>query len=225
MKYSASQKKKVAKLDLSLFERYGNQGWWPTTSVPGASPVYHPGEEGKEVTDREAYEIIVGSILTQNTSWANAEKAIIALSAQNLLNMDSIAQCDGCLETAIIPARYFNQKAARLRTISAHIIHTGGIRALCAFSTNDLRKLLLSWKGIGPETADCILCYAFSRPVFPVDAYTKRLFRKLGLPSDSYHEMQELVHIAISPSAAGYGDFHARIVKLFALRESDAFTI
>jgi endonuclease-3 related protein len=88
-----------------------------------------------------------------------------------------------------------------------------------------LRKLLLSWTGIGKETADSILCYAFSRDIFVVDTYTRRLFQKLSLPHGSYEEVQTLVHRSIAPSAAEYGDFHARIVKLFATGDEKTFTL
>ncbi|MFO7560016.1 MAG: hypothetical protein R6X10_14370 [Desulfobacterales bacterium] len=215
MRFDSSTKQKVRKLNHSLYQTYGSQGWWPTTSKPGEQPMYYPGREGRIVSDHEAFEIITGSILTQNTSWSNAEKAIMNLSRLNMLEIKKIIKDDGkLLASAIIPARYYNQKSARLKQVAENIIKKGGIKKLRSFSTKTLRKHLLSWTGIGQETADSILCYAFSRDIFVVDAYTKRLFHKLNLPSDTYEEIQSLVHQSIKASAAEYGDFHARIVKL-----------
>ncbi len=218
MKNLLSSKDKVIRLNRQLLQMYGRQGWWPTTSEPGKSPVYHPGQEGRPVSDDEAFEIITGAILTQNTAWTNVEKAIIKLSEQGLLSIHATARCDANLEIAIKPARYFNQKAKRLRNLARIITEIGGIKNLRAQPTPKLRELLLSWNGIGPETADSILCYAFGRPVFVVDNYAQRLFRKLNLPSGSYDEIQQLVHQSLTPSASEYGDFHARIVKVFTMK-------
>lgn len=224
MRFDSNTKQKVRKLNHSLYQAYGNQGWWPTTSEPGKQPVYYPGREGRIVSDHEAFEIITGSILTQNTSWSNAEKAIMNLSKLNMLEIKKIITGEsGLLASAIIPARYYNQKSARLKQIAKNIMQEGGIKKLRSFSTEALRKLLLSWTGIGQETADSILCYAFSRDIFVVDAYTRRLFHKLNLPSGTYEEIQSLVHQSIKASAAEYGDFHARIVKLHATGDIKTF--
>lgn len=223
MRHSRMLRKKIIDLDNRLLKICGNQGWWPTSSGHGNPPVYYPGQEGRIVSNDEAVEIIVGSILTQNTSWRNAEQAIINLTAKNLLNLHALAEGKDDLKEAIKPARFYNQKSSRLRTIANCIIRAGGVESLRNYPTGRLRNLLLSWAGIGPETADSILCYAFSRPIFVVDAYTKRLFEKLDLPSDSYEEIQNLVHESIQPSAARYGDFHARIVSLFVRKEMDRF--
>ncbi|MDM8539346.1 helix-hairpin-helix domain-containing protein, partial [Desulfobacterales bacterium HSG17] len=204
-----------------LLEMYGRQGWWPVTSKPGQAPVYSPGKEGDRVSDENAFEIITGAVLTQNTSWSNVEKAIINLSKKNLLDIVKISKCGSQLEQAVRPSGYYNQKAERLRTISKNIISLGSIKSLETYPTEQLRNLLLSWKGIGKETADSILCYAFNRPVFVVDTYTKRLFKALGLPFDAYDEIQNIVHQSILPSSAEYGDLHARIVKVSVLKESD----
>lgn len=216
-------RERILLLDACLLERYGPQGWWPTTPSPGAPPVYRRGSEGMPVGDREAFEIVVGAVLTQNTAWRNVEKALVNLSRDIGLSPEGIAGCDGALESAVRPSGYYNQKAARLREISRNIVDQGGIAALRGYPTEALRALLLSWKGIGPETADSILCYAFSRPVFVADAYTRRLFQALDLPHGSYGEIQALVHQAIPPDAARYNDLHARIVKLFATKEVEAF--
>lgn len=216
-------KKRIVRIDRLLFDRYGLQGWWPTTPAAGRPPVYRKGYEGAAVGDCAAFEIVVGAVLTQNTAWRNVEKALVNLTGGIGLDPAVIADCGGDLESAVRPSGYFNQKAQRLREISRNILDHGGIGALRGYATNALRNLLLSWKGIGPETADSILCYAFARPVFVVDAYTKRLFRSLDLPHASYGEMQALVHQAIPPDTARYNDLHARIVKLFATKGAEAF--
>jgi endonuclease-3 related protein len=219
MRYPSEIRKQILDLNSALFKIYGRQGWWPTTVKKGAPPVYHKGKEGQPVSSDKAHEIVVGAILTQNTSWSNVEKAIINLTTSNLLNLKTISDCDGRLEEAIKPSGYFNQKSKRLREISSNILRAGGIKTLSGLNTDSLRELLLSWKGIGPETADSILCYAFSRPVFVVDTYTKRLFNSLQIPYSSYDDIQALVHQSIEPSAKEYGDFHARIVKVSVMKE------
>jgi endonuclease-3 related protein len=204
--------RRLISLDRSLLARFGPQGWWPTTPRAGARPRYQPGREGRRVSDREAWEIIVGAILTQNTAWRNVELALANLSAARRLSMESILEPGDWLEESVRPSGYFRQKADRLRRTAREILDAGGIPALRREATPALRERLLSWHGVGPETADSILCYAFTRPVFVVDAYTTRLFDKEGLPSKSYSEIQRFVHEAIAPSAARYGDLHARIV-------------
>jgi endonuclease-3 related protein len=213
---TASHKHTVRLMNQVLLKHLGPQGWWPTTPEGSRRPLYRPGQEGRPLSEREMLEIIAGSILTQNTSWHNAEKAIMQLIDQDLLNLDALAHCGKELELAITPARYFNQKADRLRKIARLIKAKGGLKRLTPVPSIELRPLLLSWPGIGPETADAILCYAFNRPVFVVDTYTRRLFQHLDLPAQSYGVMQTLVHDAISPCAATYGDLHARIVRLCA---------
>jgi len=221
MKYLSEQKEIIVNTNNILTEMYGRQGWWPVTSEPGKPPVYSPGQEGHRVSDEKAFEIITGAVLTQNTSWSNVEKAIINLSKNNLLDIRKISKCGSQLEEAVRPSGYYNQKSERLRNIAKEIISLGGIEALDVYETEQLRKLLLSWKGIGKETADSILCYVFNRPVFVVDTYTKRLFKNLDLPFDNYDEIQDIVHQSILPSSAEYGDLHARIVKVSVMKGTD----
>lgn len=220
MNYSPGQKQTINNVNNILLEMYGKQGWWPVTSLPGKAPVYSPGNEGQKVSHKAAFEIITGSILTQNTSWSNVEKAIINLSKSNMLDIRKFSKSGAELEQAVRPSGYYNQKAQRLRNISKEILKLGGIKALGEFETGQLREVLLSWKGIGKETADSILCYAFNRPVFVVDTYTKRLFKILGLDYEKYDEIQDFVHLSILPSSAGYNDLHARIVKVSTMKET-----
>jgi endonuclease-3 related protein len=226
IRYTQKQKDKINHLNQLLFQKYGSQGWWPTTREPGKQPVYYPGKEGRRVSDTEAFEIIVGSILTQNNTWSNAEKAIMNLSTLNLLDIRHMMKADPqTMASAIVSARYFNQKSTRLIEIAKNIYNSGGIQKLQKIQTEDLRKILMGWTGIGKETADSILCYAFSRKIFVVDAYTSRLFKSLDLPCRSYEEIQGLVHFSIKPSAAAYGDLHARIVKLSATGDVKTFSM
>jgi len=157
--------------------------------------------------------------LTQNTAWKNVEKAIMNLTKLGRLELNMIASARGkWLEEAVRPSGYFRQKAERLKRTAIAIKKSGGIKELSKIDTLELRKLLLSWHGFGFETADSVLCYAFSRPIFVVDAYTKRLFDERKLPFKNYDDIQNAVHSALPASAGLYGDFHARIVKYFVSR-------
>jgi endonuclease-3 related protein len=203
-------------LDAELLRLLGPRGWWPTTRRPGSRPVYRIGREGESVSDRAAFEIMVGAILTQNTAWRNVEKALVNLSGARRLEIEAIAGAGVWLEEAIRPSGYFRQKADRLRRMAKATLAAGGVKGLRRIPTSDLRALLLSWHGVGPETADSMLCYAFSRPVFVVDAYTRRLFAERGLPHGAYDEIQALVHAALPNDVARLNDLHARIVHYFS---------
>ncbi len=149
---------------LALFERlheaYGPQHWWP-----GDTP----------------FEIMTGAILTQNTAWSNVERAIDALDRAGALEArPMLALPERKLAALIRPAGYFNVKSRRLRNYCHWYLTQGGYEGLATQETAQLRQSLLSVNGIGPETADDILLYAFERPVFVVDAYTRRLVTRLG---------------------------------------------
>lgn len=144
-----------------LFKSYGAQNWWP-----GDTP----------------FEVMVGAVLTQNTSWTNVEKAIAVLKSQSLLSPDDILSLPhAALAKLLTPVGYFNVKARRLRNFCQWYKAEGEYKNLEKRETHILRGDLLRINGIGPETADDILLYAFHRPVFVIDAYTRRLFKRLGL--------------------------------------------
>jgi endonuclease-3 related protein len=144
-----------------LYAAHGPQHWWP-----GDSP----------------FEIMVGAVLTQNTAWINVERAIANLAAENALHPDRILDLpEKTLARHLRPAGYFNVKARRLRNYCRWYVENGGYDELSRRTTAELRRGLLSVNGIGPETADDILLYAFERPVFVIDAYTRRIFSRLGL--------------------------------------------
>jgi len=144
-----------------LLRHHGPQRWWP-----GETP----------------FEIMVGAVLTQNTAWTNVEKAVANLKAHDLLDPERMVSVPvRRLATRIKPAGYFNVKAERLRNVCRWYLDRGGHTRLSRWRTDRLRESLLSVNGVGPETADDILLYAFHRDVFVIDAYTRRLFSRLGL--------------------------------------------
>ncbi len=174
-----------------LKRHYQVENWWP---------IY----DGKEPFT----EISVGAILTQNTNWNNVEKALKNLKAENLLTLNSLKEANQCkLETLIRPAGFYKRKA---KTIKEFVNKVTDID-----KEKINRELLLSIKGIGKETADSILLYALNKPVFVVDAYTKRLFSRLGfVPEDiSYDKIQSLFHKNLPKDVVLFQEYHAGIVE------------
>ena len=179
----------------SLYERHGPRHWWP-----GDTP----------------FEVMVGAVLTQNTAWSNVEKAIANLVADDLLDpVKIIAVRKDYLARRLKPSGYFNIKAGRLRHFCRWYIDAGGYAALEKTPTDDLRQALLSVHGIGPETADDILLYAFSRPVFVIDAYTRRLFSRLGMIAgdEPYEKLRLMIEQALGADAGLFNEYHALIVQ------------
>jgi endonuclease-3 related protein len=161
---------------------------------------------------------MLGAILTQNTSWNGADKALVGLRSLTVLDPMSISVLsDEQLEGAIRPSGYFRQKAGRIRTLCLYHLenYEGDVERMQLAPTDRLREELLSIKGIGPETADSILLYALDRPVFVVDAYTVRLFSRLGLCAESprYDDVQSLFMDNLESDAEVFNEYHALIVK------------
>jgi endonuclease-3 related protein len=178
-----------------LYAAYGPQDWWP-------------GET--------AFEIMVGAVLTQNTAWVNVERAIANLKQVCVLSPRAIVQAHPKrLAAWLKPSGYFNVKAKRLRAFCAWLISEGGERALAGHDTALLRQKLLDVHGVGPETADDILLYAFERPVFVIDAYTRRIFKRLGLVNgeDHYEQLRATFEAALAPDVPLYNEYHALIVE------------
>ncbi|MCG5535103.1 endonuclease III domain-containing protein [Ectothiorhodospira mobilis] len=178
-----------------LSDHHGPMHWWP-----GETP----------------FEVMVGAILTQNTAWSNVERAIAALKEAGPLEPAALlALPEGELAARIRPSGYYNVKARRLRAFCQWLLDAGGEPALRAHPTERLRPALLTVKGIGPETADDILLYALERPVFVVDAYTRRLFSRLGLaPADlPYEALRAGVESALGPDVPLFNELHALIVN------------
>ncbi len=181
-----------------VFERlrvqYGSQeGWWPADS---------------------AFEVMVGALLVQRTTWQNAAAAIEQLKTNDYLAASRLARIETeALSALIRPAGFFRVKAVRLQKLAQFVVSAGGLDVLKAQPTNVLRDQLLGLPGVGPETADAMLGYAFDRPVFVVDAYTRRLFARL------YHPSQPPVDVALKKKAeAALGtpealnEFHALVI-------------
>lgn len=182
----------------ALREAFGYRNWWPADTP---------------------FEVIVGTVLTQRTNWANAERAIAALKEAGLMAPGLLAGMDReSLESLIRPAGYYRQKAARLlRLVGWLVERTGGdLAALEPLSTDELRQELLGLSGIGPETADCILLYALSRPTFVVDTYTKRVVVRHGLLDGAcgYSDLKELFESNLADDVELFKDYHAQLVEV-----------
>lgn len=185
----------LQKIYANLYQHYGAQGWWPINSE------YKKGSF-KMPTRKEQFEIAAGAILTQNTSWKNVNKALDNLRKHNLLNKKAISSVpEKQLANLIKPSGYYNQKAKKLK----HFAKSGRPAT---------RENLLSTWGIGKETADSILLYAHQQPVFVIDAYTKRVFQRLGIRQAGYDSLQEFFHKNLPKEHRLYNEYHALIVQL-----------
>jgi len=162
---------------------------------------------------------MLGAILTQNTAWTNVEKAIANLRKNNALKFEVLEKTSvEKIAEWIRPAGYFNQKSGYIKEMIRNIRDRfdGSLNRLFALETTELRKELLSWKGIGPETADSILLYAANRPVFVIDAYTKRVCIRHGWISEKakYDEIARLFTENLPVDFQLFNEYHAFIVKL-----------
>lgn len=181
-------------------------GVQPTKS--GSVSGYHPGNYSYPKTKKQVFEICCGAILTQNTGWVQVEKALLALKKLGILGPHGILECaPDVLKNAIKPAGYFNQKAKKLVLFTEFFMKLN--------RTTPARENLLNVWGIGPETADSILLYAFKVPVFVVDAYTKRIFSRIGLCKKDahYEEVQMLFEKNLKRDVKIYQEYHALIVE------------
>ena len=193
--HKAMLHRRLVKTFDTLFGHYGPQHWWP-----GDTP----------------FEIMVGAILTQNTAWSNVERAIANLMAKNKLQPQAIIKArHDHLANWLRPSGYFNIKARRLKNYCRWYIGAGEFAGLDRLETSALRAALLGVKGIGPETADDILLYAFERPVFVIDAYTRRLFARLGLVAgtEDYETLRLGFERALGPEVGLFNEYHALIVR------------
>jgi endonuclease-3 related protein len=181
-----------------LLKRFGHAGWWP-----GETP----------------FEVCVGAILTQNTSWTNVEKALDALRQRGLLSLAKLRAVPASrLARLIRSSGYYNVKARRVRALLDFLAreYAGRVEGMADEDPWELRAKLLGVDGIGRETADSIVLYAAGHPVFVVDAYTRRIFARLGLIAgdEPYDEVQALFMGRLPPDVALFNDFHAQIVRL-----------
>lgn len=168
-------------------------GWWP---------------------GRTRIEIIVGAILTQGTAWKNVERAIAALRRARVLSVPALARIPETeLALAIRSSGYYRQKAKKIKAFLDHLFerYEGNLSRMARTPTPALRRELLGIWGVGPETADSILLYAFGRPVFVVDTYTHRLLLRHNLhPGGGYERVRIFLEKHLEPKL--YNDFHAQIV-------------
>ena len=198
-----------------LLDTYSYQGWWPVTDYEGENPTktgstkgYHPGDYSFPRDSGERFEIIIGAVLTQNTSWPQVERSLINLKELADLTPFHVLDLDeDDFKKAIKPSGYFNQKYNYLRNISEFYMSLDG--------KTPERNDLLSVKGIGPETADSILLYAYGQKEFVVDAYTRRIFSHLGFigEKDSYNKIKRLFEDNFEGDVSDYQEYHALIVE------------
>jgi endonuclease III related protein len=180
-----------------MLDRFGPQHWWPGETE---------------------LEMMVGAILTQNTSWKNVDKAISNLKDKGLLNIESLNEISlQLLADEIRPAGYFNIKAGRLKNLVNFLVdrYEGEMSRFLSEKTDALREGLLSVKGVGPETADSILLYAAKHPVFVIDAYTYRILHRHGFVEHqiTYDELQGLFTSNLPEDTGLFNEFHALIVR------------
>lgn len=183
---------------LDLYERllgmYGRQAAWPADSP---------------------FEVMIGAILTQNTNWSNVEKALVRLKQSVNLTPEALLSLSTAdLETYLKPSGYFRIKTQRLQHYSRWYLARGAYDGLDSLSTPELRDQLLKVQGIGAETADDILLYAFNRPVFVIDAYTRRLLQRLGWiqGQEKYEYCRQFFENQLPKSVNCYQQYHALIV-------------
>jgi endonuclease-3 related protein len=181
-----------------LYRRFGPQHWWPAGTP---------------------FEVMLGAILTQNTSWSNVEKAILNLKRSHVLDPDRLFRMrQSGLASLIRPAGYYNIKAARLKNFLRFFFSScdGSVRSMARKPTHILRAQLLAVNGIGPETADSILLYALKKPVFVVDAYTRRILcrHKLIRETASYEDIQQVFMRALRSDVQLFNEYHALLVRL-----------
>jgi len=182
----------------AMLTRYGRQNWWP-----GHTP----------------FGVMVGAVLTQNTNWTNVEKAIANLKAADLLDphkLDALSQDE--LAEFIRPAGYFNIKSRRLKNLIRWFCreYDGCIESLADCSVDRLREELLCINGVGLETADSIVLYAFDKPTFVIDTYTHRILVRHGCvaPESDYEELKYYCQSKLPDDVKLYNEFHALIVQV-----------
>lgn len=181
-----------------LLKKHFNVGsWWPSSSQD---------------------EVLIGAVLTQNTNWNNVEKSLFNLSKNNLLSIENLSKSKiEIIQESIKSSGFYHQKAKYLKNISTNILENyGSLELFLKLDTEKLRKILLSFNGIGPETADSILLYCGNKPSFVVDNYTKRITQRVfGLTKlPSYSFIQNAVHREITPNVKIYKELHGELVEL-----------
>ena len=179
-----------------LLDRYGPQHWWPADSP---------------------FEVMIGAVLTQSAAWANVEKAVNNLKARDVLSINALHQLPvEELARLIYPSGYYNAKAGKIKALVQWLAerYEGDLDKLFALDIPLLRRELLSVRGVGEETADSIILYAAHKPVFVVDAYTRRILHRLCLvpPTNTYAAFQDLFMQHLPHDEALFNEYHALLV-------------
>jgi endonuclease III related protein len=192
------RRRRLLRLYDRLHRRYGPQRWWPA---------------------RSRFEVVVGAILTQNAAWRNAERAITRLRAAGVLDLQAmLALPPARLAVLLRPSGTFRVKGRRLRAFARHLRrhHAGRLARLLAWPLPALRAELRGIPGIGPETADAIALYAAGRPIFVVDAYTRRILarHRLTATDADYATVQTLLMTHLPHDPALFNEFHALLVQV-----------
>ena len=227
----------VLKIYKNLLAEFGSQGWWPIFDIKTKKCQYHT--IGSPAPDSQKFEICVGAILTQNTAWKNVEKALYNLSLRGVYSLrgnpvknitpQTILNHKN-LEHIIKPAGYYNQKAKKLRIFSEWWVFNYNRIAAPEYelAMTDVRSELLDLWGIGPETADSILLYAFNQPIFVIDTYTKRLCKEFGIEFKTYEEYQNFFENTLPRNPKLFNEYHALIVawgKLYSKNKEKAIKV
>jgi endonuclease-3 related protein len=218
-------KRRIEALYTQLLSAYGPQGWWPLSSKAGERGFdargYHPNAYGQPRTAMGRFEIVMGAILTQNSAWTNAETALGRLRDAGIRLPADVRSCPrGRLARLIRSSGYYNQKVRKLKEVATLFLTE---RTLAPGSAPSREELLSCW-GIGPETADSILLYAFRLPFFVVDAYTRRLLSRVGIIEGTgrrgtpriqygYDDIQRIFLEALPPAQRLFNEYHALIVE------------
>jgi endonuclease-3 related protein len=181
----------------TLHSFYDESGWWPAETP---------------------FEVMVGAILTQQTTWTSVEKSIKKLKDTGLLEVKPLAKADiGTIEDCVKQSGFYRQKARRIKMLANHILkgYGGNLNELFKKDIDELRKELLSLEGVGFETADSILLYADSKPKFVIDAYTHRICLRLGLDfKGNYQKAQEYFESNLPKDVGLYRNYHAYLVEI-----------
>jgi endonuclease III related protein len=194
---SFAMNEKLCTIYSLLDAHFGDLHWWPA---------------------RTPFEVIVGAVLTQNTAWRNVEIALDALRKADLLHPEALSALpEASLAPLLRPAGYYNVKARRLKAFIGFLFerYRGDLEAMLAGDMWPLRKELLAINGIGEETADTILLYAAGKPIFVIDAYTRRILQRHGLcgPAETYGALQAIFMSSLPPDAALFNQYHALLVN------------
>lgn len=197
-----------------LLKSFGKQGWWPLLDYKGKNPTktgsfqgYHPGRYDFPLSQKQIFEVCIGALLAQNTSWQNAEKALLKMKKNKILSPKDVSKStEKRIASIIKPAGYYNQKAKKIKAFSLFFIELKG-------RTPRREDLLKLW-GIGKETADSIMLYAYKQPHFVIDAYTKRVCNRIGFSENDYDKLQNIFESNLPEDYKIYNEFHALIVEL-----------